>query len=96
MSFQLRQAAVLDLVNIGVQGREEWGEPQMKRYLAKLHHAFETIGDWPKIGRARDEISPGLRSLHEGHHTIYYELDARGHADILRILHEHMDPDTHL
>ena len=52
--------------------------------------------------RPRDEIRPGLRSLHgsrrarRGSHIIVYRVSESEYVDILRILHDSMDLDRHV
>lgn len=58
---------------------------------------LELIGDglrllirWPRIGRARDELQLGMRSLTVGDYLIFHRI-ARGHVMILRVLHGRRD-----
>jgi toxin ParE1/3/4 len=44
----------------------------------------------PRIGRAREDIAPGIRSLAAGKYVIYYRIKARS-IEILRIWHGHRD-----
>jgi toxin ParE1/3/4 len=45
------------------------------------------------MGRARDELSPGLRSMPFGRHVIFYETMADG-IDVVRVLHSARDIDA--
>jgi len=60
------------------------------RYIDHLRdRALELIA-FPQLGRTRDEIQPGLRSLLARNHLIFYRLqDAE--IQVLRILHGSMD-----
>jgi toxin ParE1/3/4 len=59
------------------------------RLDAKLH----LLSSQPAMGRARDELSPGLRSMPFGRYVIFYETMADG-IDVVRILHSARDIDA--
>jgi toxin ParE1/3/4 len=44
----------------------------------------------PRIGKARDDIASGLRSITAGSFVIYYRFDEQ-QVEILRIWHDHRD-----
>jgi toxin ParE1/3/4 len=44
----------------------------------------------PRIGRKRDDLKPGMRSLTEGNYIIYYHLMQDG-VKVLRVLHAAQD-----
>src|SRR5438128_1336060 len=56
-----------------------------KRLLNQFYDHFDQIGDCPKIGPARDEIRPGLRSVPVGKYVIFYRLAPAG-PEIVRIV----------
>ncbi|WP_143780216.1 type II toxin-antitoxin system RelE/ParE family toxin [Leptolyngbya sp. 'hensonii'] len=37
-----------------------------------MNSTFQRIAQFPKIGRKRDNLYPGLRSLSYGQHLIFY------------------------
>jgi len=49
----------------------------------------------PHRGRACDDIRPGYRKYHVGRHLIFYRESPEG-LEIIRILHDRMDIETHL
>ena len=49
----------------------------------------------PELGRACDEIRQGYRKHHVGRHLIFYRLIA-SQIEIIRILHDRMDIDSHI
>ncbi len=54
--------------------------------IDEFYQTTKTLSDNPKLGRRREDISDGLRSLHVGNYIILY----RPHADgvtVIRILH---------
>jgi plasmid stabilization system protein ParE len=56
------------------------------RYDAALIRAFDTLGDNPQIGRARDDLFPGCRAYLVERHIVYYAL-FEPTLVVLRILH---------
>jgi toxin ParE1/3/4 len=92
--FRISRAARQDLLFIARFTERRWGKAQRNHYLKQLDEVFGLISENPSIGRACDELSPGYRKFPEGAHVIYFRTTDR--VEIIRILHERMDPDTHL
>jgi toxin ParE1/3/4 len=69
---------------------QQWGEEQLVEYEAAFNEAFTSLGEYPAIGRARDDLRPGCRSLLVGRHVIFYVVQ-RQSVRIIRILHSRMD-----
>ena len=73
-------------------------------YRRTLIAALTSLHEGPILpdSKARDEIQPGLRSLHvarrgrRGRHFVLYRSDEIGTVDVLRILHDTMDLARHL
>ena len=60
------------------------------RYIDHLRDRASELLHFPELGRARDEIHPGLRSLLARNHLIFYRLEDE-EVQVLRILHGSMD-----
>lgn len=90
-----RPLAREDLIGIWRYTYEEWGEQQADKYLDELEAGIAQLRDNPKLGRARDEVRRGYRSLTVNQHIVFYTLDAEV-IRIVRVLHARMDPATHL
>jgi toxin ParE1/3/4 len=67
----------------------------MVLYHERLSAAMRTLLAHPYPGRARDDLSPGLRTLAVGGHIVFYRVGTRS-VTIVRILHAKMDPARHL
>jgi len=72
-----------------------WGEKRRDIYAERLTTAMHELLVHPHLGRARDDLSPGLRSLRAESHMIYYLADERT-VTIVRLLHARMDSSTRL
>jgi toxin ParE1/3/4 len=79
-----------DQLNILVYSLNQWGEHQHDVYEAALDQALETLGAYPLIGRARDDLVPGYRSFPVERHVIYYYVTEAA-VMVVRILHGRMD-----
>ena len=82
------------MLRIGNYTLKEWGADQSSQYLFELEECCQKLTDHPQLGRACDEIFPGLRRLEHGHHVIFYREKEDG-VFISRVLHERMLPENH-
>jgi len=94
-AFHLQREAEADLVEIGRYTEERWGREQRVRYLTALDQRFFAVADNPALGKACDELYPGLRRIPEGSHVVYFR-EVGGEVEIVRVLHERMLPERHL
>ncbi len=66
---------------------------QADAWLDRLDEAFRLLATTPMMGRAREELSPGLRSMPFGRYVIFYEPINVG-IDVVRVLHSARDIDA--
>jgi toxin ParE1/3/4 len=83
--------AEADLTRIAEYTLETWGETQKLRYVRALRELCRQLAENPMLGRACDDIRPGLRRMKEGRHVIFYRATENGIA-VSRILHQSMIP----
>jgi toxin ParE1/3/4 len=101
---RLGAAAELDFANILRWTAENFGARQSRVYRDTLVQSIGELGDGPDIARpkARDEIMPGLRTLHvarrgrHGSHFLMYRAAPNRTIEIIRILHDRMDLRRHV
>ena len=110
--FRLARPAQLDLGNILATSAERWGAEGQQRYAAVLADAMRQVADEPQgpLTKNRTELRSGIRSFHVRHarrasdaakvrrpvHVLYYRVAPQGVIEIVRVLHERMDPSRHL
>lgn len=94
-SYRLTPAAQRDLSSIWDFTQERWDENQAEIYLAEVREAIERVAADPQRGRVCDEIREGYRRYSIGSHLVFYVERADG-VDVIRILHQRMDPTRHL
>jgi toxin ParE1/3/4 len=101
---RLSAVAELDFANILIWTTENFGARQSRIYRDTLVRAIGELEKGPEVtgSKARDEIMPGLRTLHVGRHgrrgrhfLLYRAVNGRI-IEIGRILHDQMDLQRHL
>lgn len=110
--FRLSRPAQADLARILAATADRWGEDGRRRYSALLAAAMRRIAAQPeaRLTRARRELLPDLRSFHIRHARadiseprigrpapiLYDRPLSPDLIEIVRVLHERMDPAWHL
>jgi toxin ParE1/3/4 len=87
----LSPAAENDLVHIAEYTLRTWGEIQADRYIAAIEDCCSRLAQNPMLGRACEEIRPGLRRMEEGRQVIFYRQRGKGLV-VSRVLHQSMLP----
>jgi toxin ParE1/3/4 len=90
-AYVLTTAAEADLRGIIRYTREQWGEPQVRRYIASLESGAERLAAGQGAFRNMSALYPGLRMVHCGHHYIFCLPRDDAPALIVAIFHERMD-----
>ena len=109
--YRVAVAARVDIADVLRYSEAKFGPAARRRYTLLINAAFQSIAEQPeRIGSyARDEIAPGLRSLHlrycRGHsaqdqigrprHIVFYRIRADRVIEIVRLLHEAMELDRY-
>ncbi len=94
LSFKLTSKAKTDLKKIAKFTQKQWGRSQRNSYLLQFDQCFHQLADNPSIGNPCDYIKIGYRKFPQGSHLIFYQIDAKGHIQIIRILHKNMDTNS--
>jgi len=92
--FRFSRRAEADLLSIGDYTLEKWGKAQAARYIGELEDCCQTLADNPALGRACDDVRPGLRRHEHGKHVLFYRQERDGILTS-RILHQRMLPRGH-
>ncbi|MEO7123857.1 MAG: type II toxin-antitoxin system RelE/ParE family toxin [Lacisediminihabitans sp.] len=93
--YRLTPAAQRDLSSIWDFTQERWDENQAEIYISEMRAAIERIADDPRRGWACDDIREGYRRYSIGRHLVFY-IERTDSVDVIRILHQRMDPTRHL
>ncbi len=79
-----------DLELIWRYSADNWGELRAETYLRSIFEAAERIKENPHLGRSREDVRHGYRSVFVGSHLLFYQLSQET-VIIIRILHQRMD-----
>lgn len=93
--YRLTPAAQRDLSSIWDFTQGRWDVRQAETYVTEIRATLERIADNPGRGHTCDEIRVGYRRYSIGSHLIFYVKRPDG-VDVIRILHQRMDPTRHL
>ena len=110
--FRLSRLAEADLAQILRTSEARWGPEGRQRYAAILAVAMRKVAAEPDgpASRCRAGVSPSIRSFHLRHarsddpeakvrrpvHILYYRVAAPDVIEIVRVLHERMEPGRHV
>jgi toxin ParE1/3/4 len=83
--YELSPQAEHDLEGIGDYIAED-SPSNAERFIERLTQRFVSLGRNPRIGRARPELRPDLRSFPYGAYLILYRPIDEG-VEIVRVLH---------
>jgi toxin ParE1/3/4 len=110
--FRLSPLARADLAQILATSAERWGIEGKRRYAAVLAAGMRKVAAEPEGPTTRDrgELFRGIRSFHLRNagaggaeakvgrpvHVLYYRAVRPGLVEIVRVLHERMEPSRHI
>jgi toxin ParE1/3/4 len=88
--YELSQIADSDLDGIFEYTKHEFGFGQAVDYLSQMDELFLKLTAYPEVGRRRDELKKGLRSIRIGSHVVFYRI-LKNKIRIVRVLHARRD-----
>jgi len=89
-SFKLSLQAEQDIDALFDYTEKEFSFDQALTYVLEFEPIFQLLIRNPELGKVRDEIKPGLRSIPKEAHVIFYRI-MKNHIRIVRILHSSRD-----
>ena len=95
MKLVVLPLAELDLENVWLYTQETWGSEQADRYLGELYSMLRDLAEQPGLGHACDDLRPGYRRCRHDLHVIFYRMTVDA-VEVVRVLHEKMDIESHL
>ena len=88
--YKLSKEAQHDLTAIKDYTRINWGDKQAQHYVSEIKECLETLVINSELGKPRDEVCEGLRSIGIGQHVIFYRI-GKTDIEVARVLHGRMD-----
>ena len=89
--YVLTNEAEADLRGIIRYTRKQWGDAQVRRYIAKLDRCMVRLAAARGVFKDMSALYPALRMAHCEHHYIFCLPRKKAPALIVAIFHEHMD-----
>jgi toxin ParE1/3/4 len=87
--LRISERAEKDLIEIGAFIAKD-SPVNAARFVVAIEEHCHILEAHPHIGRARDELMPGIRSIVYGHYTILYCVP-ESTVEILRVIHSARD-----
>jgi toxin ParE1/3/4 len=94
MKLVVTGSAYRDLLQIYAYIAED-SETHAERTVQQIRRRFESLPNFPFLGRQRPDLAEGLRQLNAGQYLVFYRVDEPS-VEILRILHGRMDIESEL
>ena len=94
-SYTLSGEADIDIEDIAEASLQQWGLARAEKYILGLHEAFQTLAEFPDLGRDASDIRPNYRKIETASHSVFYRKMQDG-VLIVRVLHQRMDFERHL
>lgn len=91
----LSDAARSDMEDIWDYTSERWGTVQAESYSDRIAEAFVDLCAGRATSRSAQDVRPLMRTLLVGRHIIYFRATPE-RIEIVRVLHERMDPGRHV
>lgn len=79
-----------DLVSIWRYTADEWSPAAADQQIQDIWTTCGALLGYPQLGRSRDELLLGVRSIVTDPLVIFYRISAHG-IEVLRVLHERED-----
>jgi len=94
-AFKLTSRAQRDFDEIWDYSKSKWGSRRALPYLRQIRTAIAMVAAYPDLGPILENLPNGYRKRPVGSHVIFY-LPRGDQTEIVRILHQNMDVDSHL
>ena len=97
MKYKISKAAADDLERIWLYTSEIWSRAQADYYFDLLMDEIEYLAENPKSGKDYNEIRKGYFRSRVKSHFIFYKIkNKQNELEIIRVLHEMMDIESHI
>jgi toxin ParE1/3/4 len=82
-----------DLLSIWRYGADEWSPSAADNHLLEISLACTRLVANPELGKPRDELVHGLRSIPVHPHIVFYRISITA-VEIVRVFHQREDIET--
>lgn len=97
MTFRISTEAANDLEDIWYYTFENWSVEQADRYLNLILDEIKYLAEKPESGTDYGKVRKGYFISKVKSHFIFYKISSEeNNLDVIRVLHEMMEIDSHL
>lgn len=97
MTYRISKEAQADLENIWLYTLENWSAEQADRYINRILDEIEYLSRKPDSGVDVKHIRKGYFRSKVKSHLLFYKVDpGKKELELIRVLHERMDIESHL
>lgn len=97
MNYKISKEAETDLEKIWLYTFENWSLEQADYYFDLIMDEIEYLSENPKARKDYNEIRKGYFRSRVKSHFIFYRINLKEEkVEIIRILHQQMDVDSHI
>lgn len=97
MNYKISKEAEIDLENIWLYTFENWSIVQADYYFDLIMNEIEYLSKNPKSGKDYSNVRKGYFRSRVKSHFIFYRINLKEEKiEIVRILHQQMDTETHI
>ena len=82
-----------DLIQLLRYGAREWSQDVSDAHGQTIWQSWSRLLQHPELGRLRDDLIPGLRSIVINPHVVFYRVSDDA-IEIVRVIHQREDTET--
>ena len=82
-----------DLIQLLRYGAREWSQDVSEAHGQTIWQSWSRLLQHPELGRLRDDLIPGLRSIVINPHVVFYRVSDDA-IEIVRVIHQREDTET--
>ena len=87
MKIAIKARARADLLAVRAWSEHRWGAERTRDFLEGVVESIERLAEFPLMGRARNALLPGLRSVRYRGYVIFYALE-EDRPVVIAVIHE--------
>lgn len=95
MNYKLSNAAANDLTKIWLYTMENWSVKQADKYISLIFNELDYLCHYPDSATDYSHVRNGYFRSRVNSHYIFFRID-RKQLEVIRILHEMMDIESHI
>jgi toxin ParE1/3/4 len=95
-NYRISNAAIYDLNSIWIYTWENWSKKQADKYYEEIISEIKNVAKNLNTGKLLTQVRVGYQSSKIKSHVIFYKIATDNVVEVVRILHESMNWESHL